>query len=561
MKSFITRLPWFFFCAWLVSACSAGSNTVASTGTVDEIPVATQPALLDTATPQPILEISETAQPIPKIERATPKPFPESCLMDEMRSFSNHEERYCLVFPFRFSKSSNSFGEKLIYGPPLDQGTDPIRALLTIATEPLPPGSDLDLVVDAFLRNYANSDIPSIERKPFELGGVQAEILQTGSGREGSRQIFTIYNDRLYHLKFTPLLKDTPKAKHDVEELFATVTQSFAFLDPPLYSAFDFQPQEEGIPDATIQAEQATARAIHNAAAQTIQAKPTWTPSSTPTPTVNSTHLPTLTPIQPSTPLGSGYLVLVSRSILGNQYQIENAWYMDEQNGRQRVEVYAGSVAGSGDDDTAQGAVIVRELQVTWQEGQPAMEASDLLEYLTRLKVGPVRIVDILSGEEGLLILHSPERFEFLFDIPSGDLYTNPVPPPARLEVKGEVQTSGVGSNCWLSSCADGGAIGTSSRPLRSRSPVSARLHLPVREPPVQLVLKIMKVAGPDWTSPEKGQVSWGLDRESDASYTLSLKRDQELSLSLDPGTYLLLVRAAWEEFGDTSYGFLLQVE
>ena len=43
--------------------------------------------------------------------------------------------------------------------------------------------------------------------------------------------------------------------------------------------------------------------------------------------------------------------------------------------------------------------------------------------------------------------------------------------------------------------------------------------------------------------------------------YTLSLERRPQVELTLDSGLYVFRVSALWQDLGDVSYGFLVEVE
>jgi hypothetical protein len=59
---------------------------------------------------------------------------------------------------------------------------------------------------------------------------------------------------------------------------------------------------------------------------------------------------------------------------------------------------------------------------------------------------------------------------------------------------------------------------------------------------------------GASWSSEKPGRelLPWG---------DLLLRRDQDIKLSLKPGYYVLVIFAAWREYGDAQYGFLIQVQ
>ena len=53
----------------------------------------------------------------------------------------------------------------------------------------------------------------------------------------------------------------------------------------------------------------------------------------------------------------------------------------------------------------------------------------------------------------------------------------------------------------------------------------------------------------------------WDTDKEATYRSSLPLEREQDIILSLDAGIYVLDIFAQWEEVGDVSYGFLVEVQ
>jgi hypothetical protein len=305
-------------------------------------------------------------------------------------------------------------------------------------------------------------------------------------------------------------------------------------------------------------------------AALTFAAQPTITPESTYTPTL--AHLPTLTPIPNSTPVAKGAYFDVSPNVLGPRYEIENACYFDTQSGWERYEIYAGAIADSGGEYSAQGVAVVRVLRVTEQLGQPYVELTDTKEYLTERKEGPLRLPDWGDCPIDWIHLSTPLKFGWILSPTSGEFYVNRHSIPlARMESAGKTQFAGIGSYCWNRSCADGGAIGTSPIPLVIQPSSLASLYLPLQEPPDKLGLRAMFI------SPSgilQGDNSYDYVREDHASWSyakpgreiqelgaLSLKREQEIKLSLEPGYYVLMILAAWQDYGDVIYSFLIEVQ
>ncbi|HEU0297194.1 MAG TPA: hypothetical protein VFR47_30920 [Anaerolineales bacterium] len=132
-------------------------------------------------------------------------------------------------------------------------------------------------------------------------------------------------------------------------------------------------------------------------------------------------------------------------------------------------------------------------------------------------------------------------------------------------------QTAGVGSYCWNSKTATGEAVGmcvdkiglpTVKDPLIAASPVKARLTLPLTDLPTQLGLSIFPATEGKEVKMDGGSEEFsywmpaeGLNRE------LVLQTSQEITLELVPGLYVFYVFAGWEDKGDVSYGFLVEVK
>jgi hypothetical protein len=60
--------------------------------------------------------------------------------------------------------------------------------------------------------------------------------------------------------------------------------------------------------------------------------------------------------------------------------------------------------------------------------------------------------------------------------------------------------------------------------------------------------------SGQDWRE-------WNIDKVAVQTLSLPLQSEQQIVLSLDPATYLLLVFARWDDVGDVLYGFFLEVK
>jgi hypothetical protein len=90
-------------------------------------------------------------------------------------------------------------------------------------------------------------------------------------------------------------------------------------------------------------------------------------------------------------------------------------------------------------------------------------------------------------------------------------------------------------------------------------SPFVARFINPLSTPPDSLVLSVRPLETEDKLPEEPGGLYWWRPNSED-QITKHLTLPHEVELSLEPGLYLLNYFAEWQEFGDVSYGFLVEV-
>lgn len=153
------------------------------------------------------------------------------------------------------------------------------------------------------------------------------------------------------------------------------------------------------------------ARPTQVASVQATRLKPT------PVGLTNATPEPTaFAPIPDSTPLGRGAIAQIVPSFSTNAYHIQNAWYMDSNDGRQRVIVHAGSLAGPGGTTTEQGVVIVVKWEIKVKDGRTIVQMVEMTPYLALGQNGSFRIVDAM-GER--IVLANAVGNRFYFDVPA----------------------------------------------------------------------------------------------------------------------------------------------
>jgi hypothetical protein len=185
---------------------------------------------------------------------------------------------------------------------------------------------------------------------------------------------------------------------------------------------------------------------------------------------------------------------------------------------------------------------------------------------MIRNRIRGVCVLAILVMLGGLLCQCSPSVVpEPTVQPGSTDTAPEVEPPPAVLAVDGQEQISGIGSYCWsdpeegVAICADMIGIITPENPLAVTASFTASFYLSPEEDPVELSLRVLPVSAEDEILPpgEDWRAWPGAPGEV---YPLPLERAPEIELSLAPGMHVLDLFARWEDWGDVSYGFLVEV-
>jgi hypothetical protein len=88
--------------------------------------------------------------------------------------------------------------------------------------------------------NQATADFPGmpITRTATSFAGEPALLLEGMPGMFLNTQLFTIHNGRVYHLTLYPVDPALPQAMPDVNEVWATVMESFTFLPQPVIERY-----------------------------------------------------------------------------------------------------------------------------------------------------------------------------------------------------------------------------------------------------------------------------------------------------------------------------------
>lgn len=177
------------------------------------------------------------------------------------------------------------------------------------------------------------------------------------------------------------------------------------------------------------------------------------------------------------------------------------------------------------------------------------------------------KLIVIYVGENQLLIeqLESILGRQFAGAESSLPPSSETEPPPAVLQINGVDQVSGVGTFCWSDPaggtglCLDKIGIPTSSEPVAVESPFIIRFINPLPEPPHILSLSTILVSTEDRMSEELDGMYWWPPGPGE-QFDLPLEAPHQIELSLEPGLHVLNIFSQWQDLGDVSYGFLVEV-
>jgi len=190
------------------------------------------PAPAATATPSAI------ATTLPSVE------IPASCAAqsEDRTPYFNLADGYCLLYPAYFRVSDVRPGLAGFYGPPLDQTSEPVFGALFILVEGPVAGRTLAQVADDYVSMNRSGEETAVTRSTATLGGEPAEIVEGPGERTGSRQVFVLHNDTVYHLGMYPVDARFPQAAPDVAAVWQAVSTSFTFLPEGFVAALSSCP-------------------------------------------------------------------------------------------------------------------------------------------------------------------------------------------------------------------------------------------------------------------------------------------------------------------------------
>lgn len=164
-----------------------------------------------------------------RLDLEHPRPLPRSCKVAQTGLFVNPPKGYCLAFPHGVTLQAYNFDRPLFLGEPLDQSIEPLQARLWIEANDVTATTTLEQALASFMADLPPADPPT-SVSPSTLGGEPAFVLENVPGQLFSRVVLSLHNGKLYQLWFNPLDSSVPQVQPDVEALYQTVIDSFAYL-------------------------------------------------------------------------------------------------------------------------------------------------------------------------------------------------------------------------------------------------------------------------------------------------------------------------------------------
>jgi hypothetical protein len=152
---------------------------------------------------------------------------PEACKLPETSFIYSPEDEYCFAYPVYFHRDHER-GAIAIFGPAHGPGPEPLYASMTMEISILPDGQTLAQAVDVFVENLGDVPLPQT-RQELNVGGEPAIVLEVVPGMLGSRDVFFVHRNLLFHLTFWPAPSVTPETSAEVEDLYQTVISSWNF--------------------------------------------------------------------------------------------------------------------------------------------------------------------------------------------------------------------------------------------------------------------------------------------------------------------------------------------
>lgn len=217
-------------------------------------------------TSEPAIEEVEPISPNEAVESVVPaEPVADSCpeAAPGAEVLKQFRQAYCLRYPERYEvRRANDFQTSLVVG-----FREEDRPRLDIMVEAANDRT-LDQIADELLNDY----LPGSELSKLTVAGQEAIRLDNVPGFEISRRVLFIHEGRLYHLIFLPADASQADLYAQMEELYETVINSFAFVGTGAPIS-----QPGAGPEVDFEVVMARAREIIEGVATPIPAPDGWT--------------------------------------------------------------------------------------------------------------------------------------------------------------------------------------------------------------------------------------------------------------------------------------------
>jgi hypothetical protein len=164
---------------------------------------------------------------------------------------------------------------------------------------------------------------------------------------------------------------------------------------------------------------------------------------------------------------------------------------------------------------------------------------------------------DIVQPDENLGITDDGSTVPYNQDITE--------PPSATLTIASLKQNAGMTAYCWqrgdgTSLCGDGFGVTTPIEPVPAGSTFTAEFEFLIDVPPESVGLSVFPAYQPVENAPESSDWRYWKAVPGEI-FTLPSSQNPSIELTLEPGLYAFGLFADWLEYGNVSYGFLVDVE
>lgn|SRR5574341_1925134 len=185
----------------------------------------TEMVSLPPVTPTP--EVFNPLNPSPTPSDST---LPITCQVTDLNVYIERDAGYCFAYPKRFTFGTQPlFDIPAVIGPAIGSSAEPVFATFAVEVTTYDPGKGLDQQVDVFLREFTVVPPESMTRARVIVGAEAAVLVDVVPVQLSWRILFVPHNGQLYRLMYWPV--DVPEAQADIEELYQTTLNSFAFLE------------------------------------------------------------------------------------------------------------------------------------------------------------------------------------------------------------------------------------------------------------------------------------------------------------------------------------------